>query len=157
VSPVPDLRGPARLRRLLPGGANTRPPRFAGRTRLGGQCKPADGISVSRGGAARVAYRYPPLPVVGKLKSLRPGGRDFTFPIGCFLLCATRPAGRRSRGLFHHGVDELLRINVLANATNLAVFEFEDETVLVFVLFAVGDFAAVGQLDDHRVAIAVDA
>src|SRR5262249_26521890 len=61
------------------------------------------------------------------------------------------------RNLFHHGVDEFLRIDILANAANFAVFELEDKTVLVFVLFAVGYFAAVGQFDDHGVAVAVDA
>src|SRR6266436_2713516 len=50
----------------------------------------------------------------------------------------------------------LLGIDVLADAANLVVLQFEDEAVLIFVILAVGDFSSIRELDDHGVAIAIN-
>src|SRR5581483_12244885 len=59
--------------------------------------------------------------------------------------------------LLHHGIHELLGVDVLADAANASVLELEDEAVFVFVGLAVCDLAAIGELDDHGVSVAVGA
>src|SRR5260370_13969573 len=57
------------------------------------------------------------------------------------------------RGQSHH----LLGIDVLAYSADLAVLDLEDEAIFVFVVLAVAELAAVGHLDNHRVAVSVNA
>src|SRR5260370_37772308 len=56
-------------------------------------------------------------------------------------------------GQSHH----LLGIDVLAYSADLAVLDLEDEAIFVFVVLAVAVLAAVGHLDNHRVAVSVNA
>src|SRR5258708_20109089 len=51
---------------------------------------------------------------------------------------------------------DLLRIDVFANAADLAVLDFENEAVFVFIVLAIEELATISQFDNHRVAIAVD-
>jgi hypothetical protein len=54
-------------------------------------------------------------------------------------------------------IDELMRINVLADAANLICVDLEDEAIFIFVIAAIEEFAAIRHLDHYRVAVAINA